>query len=148
MWRPAVDDLAPMTDLTEMVEWLRGVAKDDLAEAQESVAKAPHVSWVLLEDQNDEMAVLLRHASRHDRRDTIARCEAELALIDLHTGVIAPDAPDDQTIVCGTCGPFAEQPGGLWLDSGPDAGWYPCNTIKHLASGYRHRDGYKASWTA
>lgn len=74
----------------------------------------------------------------------IARADAELAILDEHYGVqailegIAQQAcrrcsdriPDDMRL-----------PGGdLWHAVEPS----PCKTIRLLASGYRHRPGYKA----
>ena len=67
----------------------------------------------------------------NDPRDTIARCEAELAILDAH------DRPEHYC-------PLPVLPsahGQLWT---PAEG--PCWTVRSLASGYRHRPGYAEHW--
>lgn len=64
--------------------------------------------------------------------DTIARCEAELELLDLHKpgeyGECVTCHVGAQS--CGCCG---------WGD-------FPCDTVQLLARGYRHRPGFKPSF--
>jgi len=77
----------------------------------------------------------------NDPQDTIARCEAELAILDEHgpefTDYIDGDGIERGTWECSMC-----EPGGT-----PDN--YPCKTVRLLASGYRHRPGYEeAGWKA
>jgi hypothetical protein len=70
---------------------------------------------------------------RQDPRDTIARREADLAILEEHK----PGRYGECVICdigaqsCGCCG---------W-------GEFPCNTVSNLASGYRHREGYLAKWS-
>ena len=65
------------------------------------------------------------HIALNDPQDVIARCEAELAILDEHgPSEVAPDA-------CRRC------KGGLA---------FPCRTVRLLASGYRHRPGYAEAW--
>jgi hypothetical protein len=70
------------------------------------------------------------HANRHDFEDAVARCEAELKLLALHGpnryGYCLTCDPDS----CGCVG----------------SGDYPCDTIKAILSGYRHREGFKPEW--
>lgn len=72
------------------------------------------------------------HIVLQQPRDTIARCEAELALLDLHKpgeyGECVTCHVGAQS--CGCCG---------WGD-------FPCDTVQLLARGYRHRPGFKPSW--
>jgi len=76
--------------------------------------------------------VVAKHMALHDPRDTIARCEAELELLDLHKpgeyGECVTCHVGAQS--CGCCG---------WGD-------FPCDTVKLLARGYQHRPGFKPSW--
>jgi len=72
------------------------------------------------------------HIALNDPQDTIARCEAELAILDEHypqdRGESIPGAD------CGIC----------WHVGVPGASEpYPCRTVRLLASGYKHRPGYR-----
>lgn len=73
------------------------------------------------------------HIARHDPQDVIARCDAELAILDEH---------EDIDGHCETCGNY--DPTGLHEHSVAA----PCRTVRLLAQGYRHRDGWQADWTA
>lgn len=72
------------------------------------------------------------HIAANDPRDTIARCEAELAILDEH-------GPDDTfgpgDVCCCACGDRPQVP-------------FPCRTVRLLAGGYRHRPGYPAAFVA
>lgn len=72
------------------------------------------------------------HAALHDPRDTIARCEAELAILDEH------HATNGET----SCAVCIVPDWGYPTHGGSSPAPYPCGTIISLASGYRHRDGY------
>lgn len=66
------------------------------------------------------------HIVANDPRDVIARCEAELAILNLYRLWAAED-----------------------LDGNPALGAAACaisDAVRHLASGYRHRDGYTQHW--
>ena len=71
------------------------------------------------------------HIAAHDPRDEIARAESVLAVLDEHARL-------DDSIWCRTC-----DPGG---ESGDSAAWYPCRTLRLLAYGYRHREGWQDGW--
>jgi hypothetical protein len=74
---------------------------------------------------NDEEAA---HMVLNDPQDTIARCEAELAILDEH-GLY--DVNDEAYCrICGDCPQVA----------------YPCRTVSLLAAAYRHREGYARYW--
>lgn len=130
-----------MTDLTEMVEWLRSEIEGD----RDAAVKAGAKSWTAKRLDRDDLfdapftaiytndypwrevarsGVVMEgdHIVRHDPRDTIARCEAELKLIDGMAKVI----------------------GGEYIDDGelPLAQW----VLGELISGYRHRPGWKEGW--
>lgn len=74
----------------------------------------------------------------NDPQDTIARCEAELAILDEHAAEWEDyrdgDGIERTSLECSTC----EPPGT------PDN--YPCRTVRLLASGYKHRPGYEEAW--
>ncbi|MEU7743543.1 DUF6221 family protein [Nonomuraea sp. NPDC049158] len=66
------------------------------------------------------------HIARHDPRDVMARCAAELRLIAAH-------------------GHGAGDEGGRAGEDGhADEG--PCDTLRLLAYGYRHRPGWQPEW--
>lgn len=70
------------------------------------------------------------HIAANDPRDVIARCEAELAILDEH----GPDdtfGPDD--LCCCACGDRPQVP-------------FPCRTVRILLGAYQHRTGFKAEW--
>jgi Family of unknown function (DUF6221) len=81
---------------------------------------------------------LTRLMEANDPRDTIARCEFELALLDEHK-VIRMPCRDARGVPghfceCATCG-----------FGGPDRS-YPCKTVRLLGYGYRFRPGYRKEW--
>lgn len=82
------------------------------------------------EEGEDLEAAHAAHIAIHDPQDVIARCEAELRILDLHRpyryGYCLACDPDS----CGCVG----------------SGSYPCDTIEALLWGYRHRDGFKPEW--
>ena len=62
----------------------------------------------------------------NDPQDTIARCEAELAILDEH-GPWDLDAD----AYCSACGDVPQVA-------------YPCRTVRLLTGGYKHRPGFPA----
>ncbi|GII34321.1 DUF6221 family protein [Planotetraspora mira] len=76
------------------------------------------------------------HMAANDPHETIARCEAELAILDAHAIVqvsgIGEDMRATQVPACRTC----SHKHGV-----------PCRTVRLLSSGYRHRDGYDDDWS-
>jgi hypothetical protein len=127
--------------MSELLSWLRTTIEGDKAAAE----KLQGESWtVVAQDQSfcyvktsegaevgymDESDIGLLdpdeadHMCRHDPRDTIARCEAELALIARYEG---PDEP-------GTT---------------PDFWCAMRQSIEMLAQGYRHRPGFNPDWVS
>jgi hypothetical protein len=139
-----------MTDLTEMVEWLRGIVEGDLDKAKED-AEHPQMIASFTGELSDEEAEEIRKrlmpsepaklvvldepttVVHGDPRDTIARCEAELEIIDEHEIT-------DQG--CETCGNYDLTGLHHHVTDGP------CKTIRLLVRARRHRPGYKETWTA
>ena len=130
--------------MAEVVEWLRSQIIAD-KEAAEAASKGEWVSddggsihvghptnvvvdWIL----NDED---LDHVLRQQPRDTIARCEADLAILDEHE---IHDSGFGQS--CTVC--FEEGRDGA--DVPVEA---PCRTVRLLAYGRRYRPGWNPDWT-
>lgn len=76
----------------------------------------------------------------NDPQDTIARCEAELAILDEHR-------PTDYLCygdrLCRRCQWGDDEPERDELHHGVV---YPCRTVRLLGSGYRARPGYREEW--
>jgi hypothetical protein len=122
----------------EGVKWLREQVTQRLETAKVATATAPP-PWRAADDESDSWIVTdatgepliydegtpslgeARHIALNDPQDVIARCEAELAILDLHEGEYGPEHPCKD-----------------WL--------YPCKSTRLLASGYRHREGYAGHW--
>jgi hypothetical protein len=101
------------------------------------------------------------HVAANDPQDTIARCEAELAILDEHACV--PDYPPEsiaehrargwpedrlkamaEMVYCDRCHTPVDD---AREDESQCLGViYPCRTVRLLASGYRHRPGYREEW--
>jgi len=144
--------------MSDLAGWLRATIEGDKADAL-SVSDGPNrpETWTAAQykDGNRGWEVAGRHShvvggvfekdaehiARHDPRDTVARCEADLAILDEHKHYLA-NAPDSADNVadfgCGTCHVHPHD-GGTYGE-----GW--CRTVRLLAWGYRHRDlaGYAA----
>jgi hypothetical protein len=98
--------------------------------------EVPELRRVATLKYDDGGGVWEREAADHivlqQPRDTIARCEAELKILDLHGrneyGYCATCDPDS----CGCVG----------------SGVYPCDTLRALAAGRRHRPGFNPDWAS
>lgn len=84
------------------------------------------------EDIARDLAAVARHLALHDPRDTIARCDAELAILDEHHAINGESS-------CAVC---IVPAWGYPSHGGSSPARYPCSTVLGLASGYRHRPGY------
>lgn len=126
----------------DMLSWLRKVIEGDRAVAEENLGEV----WTAVDDRDEGFFIEIedagslgkacgccitgtlaeveaKHIALHDPRDTIARCEAELELLDRCERVIAnPEAYDE------TAEELAE------------------DVIRRFASGYRHREGFNPDW--
>lgn len=79
------------------------------------------------------------HIVIHDPRDTIARCDAELAFLDAMVSVV--DALDYIAYGEGQGAGDPDRPGEVLY--GPST-----YLLKKFALGYRHRPGFKPEWVA
>lgn len=130
-------------DLAEMLTWLRQQIESDRANAQDQ-HRTPTSGCC--------KKVLHRGYYPCDcglPDDTIARCEAELAIIDEHAlmhrmiGYLDEEREEayEELEVCARCVPKHSH-----YRSRADVPAGPCRTIRHLAYGYRHRPGWKEGW--
>lgn len=99
-----------------------------LVTGEPTEADAWHGTWAMGDSS------LARLMEANDPRDTIARCESELAVLDLHDAEpLETDLPDgDYRVrqVCTRC----------------DDGYWPCRTVRLLGYGYRWQPGYREEW--
>jgi len=87
----------------------------------------------------------LDHIRRHDPRDVVADCEAKLAILDEHErAVSAARARKDAYTTWALGERLPPRPVAVGPESKPIAGLEIA--IRHVASGYRHRQGYAEHW--
>ena len=156
--------------MTELTDWLRSTIKDDLDAAKDLEAASWRVaSWArehpdgggderiaLVDDSEHRKLIVftwpgahvtedeLEHMARHDPRDTIARCQAELAELD-ELAALPHYAWDDRPEY--GCPMFAPD---LFVDPacscGRDA--FVDRMTRTKANGYRHRPGWQEGWVS
>ena len=126
------------------VAWLRAAITERLELARKATQAVPWEPenddptddevWIDVDGEPWRMVISCRgpqshenmlHIAANDPQDTIARCEAELAILDLY-----------------------EQQAAKWYENAmqEDRAWTLWPVIALLASGYRHRPGYRAEW--
>ena len=105
--------------------------------AGERIADGDGGTWggefTVVYDEGAPSREQFEHMEANDPRDVIARCEAELALLDEH-GPFDPES-DWLRDFCATCG---------HLDRNRVA--FPCRTVRLVGHGYRFRPGYSEAW--
>ena len=92
------------------------------------------------------------HMARHDPQNVVADCEAKLAILDEHYILTSNDQNEayeefsvyrfpshDCDFGCVCC---------HYMAQGAVRNYGYCRTVRHLASGYRHREGYAGHWEA
>jgi hypothetical protein len=140
-------DYGAVSTEDEIAAWLRAQAEADLEAAQKATpgpwefeGDVPDVGDLYsAHDENlrtvartrDRQVANGQHMERHDPLTEKARAESVLAVLDEHARL-------NDSIWCRTCDPAGE--------SGDSAAWYPCRTVRLLACGYRHREGFKEAW--
>ena len=130
----------------ELVPWLRQRIRERRYLAERTIELGSFAEWeerssgVLVTGDGDDSdpwrgtwvtgdSSVTRLMEANDPRDTIARCEFELAVLDEH-------AVTELTGCCRTCAGYQE----------PRAD-YPCTTVRLLGYAYRFEDGYReAEW--
>ena len=87
---------------------------------------------------------LTRLMEANDPRDTIARCETELAILDEHAS--DGDTIDPECVRCAGNHPYLCECGAgdgrHWRTAQP----YPCRTVRLLLRGYQFRPGFREEW--
>lgn len=141
--------------MSELITWLRQTIEGDkvAAEALDGevwTAVKAQGDWHIQTSQDQTFggdarwgeldpreAVLI---AAHDPRDTIARCEAELALLDEH-------AVEDTGFgkYCRVCSEYSTKPGE---SSELEPAAAPCRTVLLLATSRRHRLGFNPEWVS
>ena len=94
--------------------------------------------YIVVYDEGAPSGAQFDHIALNDPQDTIARCEAELAILDEHKPELI-DYRDGDGIERASRECIACEPPGT-----PDN--YPCRTIRLVGSGYRFRPGYREEW--
>ena len=90
-----------------------------------------------------------QHMALNDPVDVIARCEAELAILDQHQPV---SVAEGEFVVkrwqeCQECGPNNDL-SGVYAVPGEGESFWPCQTLRVLLGAYKHQPGFKAEWAS
>ena len=156
-----------MSSEEEPVAWLRAQVEARLAAAklaareggkwtQDDPVRYPgsisSLGGPVVYDEGSPDEYQAAHIAANDPQDTIARCEAELAILDVHYILTRDDrseAYEEFSVVsigganqdrgCVTCHYYGQ--GGV-------KGYGICRTVRLLAGGYRHRPGFPAAFAA
>lgn len=91
-------------------------------------------------------STLTRLMEASDPRDTIARCEAELAILEEHAS--DGDGRWPQCVRCADTHPARCKCGRPAGEHWRGAYSYPCVTVRLLGSAYKHQPGYREEWAA
>lgn len=101
--------------------------------------------YIVVYDEGAPSQAQFGHIALNDPRDTIARCDAELAVLDEYTGALArraAEAADYAEWIAGTA------PEDTPRFPGPHPATIPGleRAVRHLATAYRHHPGYQEQW--
>ena len=154
----------------DAVAWLRQRIRERMYLAQRAIELGNAAEWieqssgVLVTGEPTETdtwhgtwamgdSSLARLMEANDPRDTIARCEAELAILDEHfilTNENRLEAYEEFSVVpWGAKGGTGDQGSGCvtchYYAQGGVKGYGICRTVRLLAGGYRYRPGFPAS---
>jgi hypothetical protein len=102
--------------------------------------EVPGGDFIVVYDDGSPSDAEFAHIEANDPQDTIARCEAELAILDEHPWQPGWDGTGFGRPICSVCS---------WTDRDGDAEGdpYPCKTVRLIGRGYRHWPGYReADW--
>lgn len=139
-----------VSEAGELVPWLRQRIRERLFLATHTVELGSFAEWeerssgVLVTGDGTDSdpwrgtwvtgdSSVTRLMEANDPRDTIARCEFELALLDEH-GPFNPES-DWLRDFCGKCGHIDE-----------NRVRFPCRTVRLLGYAYRRQAGYREAW--
>lgn len=100
--------------------------------------QVPHIRYIA-DAETPELATWI---AQHDPQDVIARCEAELAILDAHAFDTLEKFGTEGPARCTICLSDREGYEEQW-EGDP----WPCQTVRLVASGYKHREGYAEHWS-
>ena len=87
------------------------------------------------------------HIAMNDPADILARCEAELAILGEHYILYRSDTSEKYEQYSIISPPFPPMDCGCvtchYASQGGVKGYGICRTVKYVASGYRHKPGYR-----
>lgn len=109
--------------MSELIAWLRSIIEGDKAAAEADQDNTVEWAADYVEGTGPSGIIAAEHIRRHDIRDTIARCKAELALLD---HVLPKMEEADGAIE------------GEWGSRSDIAGHF----VRTLACGYKNRPGF------
>ena len=148
--------------MDDFTAWLRQRIQARLALARGTIELGNADVWhelssgVLVTGDDDENhwhgtwamgdSTLTRLMEANDPRDTIARCEAELAILEEHAS--DGDGRWPQCVRCADTHPARCECGRLAGEHWRGAYSYPCTTVRLLGSAYKHQPGYREEWAA
>jgi Family of unknown function (DUF6221) len=164
-----------MSSEEEPVAWLRQRIRERSYLAQHAIELGNAAEWTELssgvlmtiapdapQDRLDGVhplgdSTLSRLMEANDPQDTIARCEAELAILDEHRLILADRGLPEHGQSRGSGYRIvAENPteqqiqnaSMMWrnLDCHACRSRFPCRTVRLLAGGYRYRPGFPAAF--
>jgi hypothetical protein len=95
-------------------------------------------TFVVVYDEGSPGGWQFDHLAANDPRDTIARCESELAILDEHVPYDCTWPGGSRCTVCASSGTY---PNGVAIMAA-----FPCRTIRLIGHGYRYRPGYLEAW--
>lgn len=97
------------------------------------------VAWLRRQIEGDKV---MAESAAAPYLDDAARCDAHLALLDVHAPV-----EDDGRLICQVCVTWNDDQGEYESGTALPVLW-PCMTLDIVAAGYRHRNGYAEHWDA
>jgi Family of unknown function (DUF6221) len=103
--------------------------------------------YIVVYDEGAPSDAQFDHMAASDPRDAIARCEAELAILDEHYILYRSDTSEKYEQYSIISPPFPPMDCGCvtchYASQGGVNGYGICRTVKYVASGYRHKPGYR-----
>ena len=141
-----------MSSEDEALAWLRAQINARTGVARQAIARGAIPAWRELIGGVPAdgpwplaYAALTGLVEANGPQDTLARCETELAILDEHRLSLGLRHPltDSRVAICAACR-VPEMLRGEWR--GVET-LYPCKTVRLLASGYRHREGWAEHWS-
>jgi hypothetical protein len=128
----------------EMVSWLRKTTETVKARAEAQVLR----TWPSVEAAGKHYGSL--DSGVLEALERIARCEADLAILDEHYILTKDDRSEEwEELSIYNIGSADKDHGCVachYYTQGAVKGYGVCRTVRFLAAGYRYRDGYQASW--